>query len=111
LASLLPADFPRDIFERLLGFGKPGAELVETRRLLDSKPEGTRLKFSFDCDRAFKAVLREDYLDEAHRATLKLWGRQITIIDSMAGGGSIPLESARLGFHTLANEYNPVACS
>jgi len=29
----------------------------------------------------------------------------------MAGGGSIPLESARLGFPTLANEYNPVACS
>lgn len=35
----------------------------------------------------------------------------ITVIDPMAGGGSIPLESARLGFHTLANEYNPVACS
>lgn len=29
----------------------------------------------------------------------------------MAGGGSIPLESVRLGFHTLPNEYNPVACS
>jgi putative DNA methylase len=26
-------------------------------------------------------------------------------------GGSIPLESARLGFRTLANEYNVVACS
>ena len=32
-------------------------------------------------------------------------------MDPMAGGGSIPLESARLGFPTLANEYNPVACS
>jgi len=27
----------------------------------------------------------------------------------MAGGGSIPLESLRLGFHTIAAEYNPVA--
>ena len=29
----------------------------------------------------------------------------------MAGGGSIPLEGARLGFRSLANEYNAVACS
>jgi adenine-specific DNA methylase len=29
----------------------------------------------------------------------------------MAGGGSIPLEAARLGFRASANEYNPVACS
>lgn len=28
LASLLPADFPRDTFERLLGFGQSAAELV-----------------------------------------------------------------------------------
>jgi len=26
---------------------------------------------------------------------------------AMSGGGSIPLEAARLGFRTLANEYNP----
>ncbi len=32
-------------------------------------------------------------------------------MDPMAGGGSIPLEARRLGFNTLANEYNPVACS
>ncbi len=29
----------------------------------------------------------------------------------MGGGGSIPLEAARLGFPAFANEYNPVACS
>ncbi|MGH7194773.1 MAG: hypothetical protein ACREJM_14735, partial [Candidatus Saccharimonadales bacterium] len=33
------------------------------------------------------------------------------MLDPMAGGGSIPLESIRLGFPTLVNEYNPVACS
>lgn len=108
LASLLPADFPRDVFERLLGFGKPGSELVETRRLmdLDYKVEG-----GFNCDRAFKHVIRDTDLVKAHQSASKLWGAEITVIDPMAGGGSIPLESARLGFHTLANEYNPVACS
>jgi len=111
LGSLLPADFPRDVFERLLGFGKPGKELVEIRRILDAKPPGTHIQIGFDCDRAFKRGLREDDLEKAHESAEKVWGPEITVIDPMGGGGSIPLESARLGFHTLANEYNPVACS
>ncbi|MHA1664977.1 MAG: hypothetical protein ACTSVW_04015 [Candidatus Njordarchaeales archaeon] len=35
--------------------------------------------------------------------------KDIIVVDPMAGGGSIPLESLRLGFHTIAIEYNPVA--
>lgn len=108
LGSLVPADFPRDVFERLLGFGRPGGELVATRALMDT---GYRVPGGFGCDRAFKRPLREDDLAKLHSTTGKQWGDEITVIDPMAGGGSIPLESARLGFHTLANEYNPVACS
>lgn len=107
LGSLLPADFPRDVFERLLGFGRPSKELVEMRRIMDT---GKRLG-GFGCDRAFKHGLREDDLDKAHAAARKLFSGEIAVIDPMSGGGSIPLESARLGFHTLANEYNPVACT
>jgi len=108
LASLLPADFPRDVFERLLGFGRPSKELVDIRRLMD---EGFRVEGGFGCERAFNAHVRTPDLDQAHAAAKKLWGPEITVIDPMAGGGSIPLESARLGFRALANEYNPVACS
>jgi len=108
LASLLPADFPRDVFERLLGFGRSSQELVQIRQLMDT---GYRVEGGFNCDRAFKANIAMKYLDAAHAAARKLWGDDITVIDPMAGGGSIPLESARLGFKTLANEYNPVACS
>jgi len=108
LASLLPADFPRDIFERLLGFGRSSKEIVELRQLMDY---GVRIPGGFGYDRAFKHSLREDDLATAHNATAALWGDEITVIDPMAGGGSIPFESARLGFHTLANEYNPVACT
>ena len=32
------------------------------------------------------------------------------VLDVTAGGGSIPFEAGRLGFHTFANELNPVAC-
>ena len=35
LGSLLPADFPHDVFEKLLGFGKSGEELVHIRGLMD----------------------------------------------------------------------------
>jgi len=42
----------------------------------------------------------------------KLLGRdpkEITVVDPMAGGGSILLESLRLGFRTIAGDYNPLA--
>ena len=32
-----------------------------------------------------------------------------TVLDPTAGGGSVPFESARLGFETAANDLNPVA--
>jgi len=108
LASLLPADFPHDAFERLLGFGRPGSELVEIRRVMDT---GFRVPGGFNCERAFKRRIGEEDLALAHEAASALWGRGITVLDPMAGGGSIPLESARLGFSTIANECNPVACS
>lgn len=108
LGSLLPADFPRDVFERLLGFGRPGTELVRIRRLMDA---GVRIPGGFGVKRAFTRGLRADDLDKAHAAISSLWGPDAAVIDPMAGGGSIPLEAARLGLKSLANEYNPVACS
>src|SRR5438309_11653617 len=65
LASLLPADFPRDVFERLLGFGHSGKELVEIRQLMDT---GYRVEGGFNCDRAFKARLNHKDLDTMHAA-------------------------------------------
>ncbi len=108
LGSLLPADFPRDVFERLLGFGRPPSEIVAIRQLMDT---GYRVPDGFGYQRAFKAALREDHLAQAHKAAQQVWGEDVAVLDPMAGGGSIPLESARLGFQTMANEYNPVACS
>ena len=108
LGSLLPADFPREGFERLLGFGRSGDELVRIRRVMDA---GVRVPGGFGCGRAFSRGILDRDLEAAHEATAALWGEDIVVIDPMAGGGSIPLEAARLGFRTLANEYNPVACS
>jgi putative DNA methylase len=108
LASVLPANFSRERFERLMGFGRSGDELVAIRQLMDT---GVRVEGGFGAPRSFKAFLREDDVEAAHQASAELWGALPAIIDPMAGGGSIPLESSRLGFQTFANEYNPVACS
>ena len=97
IGSLLPADFPRDVFERLLGFGRPGDELVATRRLMDT---GYRVDGGFNCDRAFKANISDKDIKCANDAASSIWGEKVFVLDPMAGGGSIPLESARLGFST-----------
>ena len=108
LGSLLPADFPRDVFERLLGFGRPSQEIVQTRRAMD---DGYQVVGGFGYERAFKRALREDDLALAAKSAGDLWGELATVLDPMAGGGSIPLEGARLGFLSMANEYNSVACT
>ena len=108
----ITAEFSREIFERLLGFWGTSRQIVEAQRLLDLTRERGELRIANPHgERAFKRGLRDDDLAQMRIATQALWGDQIIVIDTMAGGGSIPLESARLGLHTLANEYNPVACS
>jgi adenine-specific DNA methylase len=111
LASVLPADFPHEVFERLMGFWGPAAYVVAAEELLASaRATGTKIANPHGT-RAFRAPIREKDIQAAHAAAIELWGHLPTVMDPMAGGGSIPLESARLGFPTLANEYNPVACS
>jgi len=112
LGSLLPADFDRERFERLLGFWGTSKQILAAQRLLErsSAAGGQRITNPHGM-RAFRAGLREDDLAAAHAAARSLFGNNIAVIDPMSGGGSIPLESARLGFKTFANELNPVACT
>ncbi|MFH1072479.1 MAG: DUF1156 domain-containing protein, partial [Nanoarchaeota archaeon] len=111
LGSLLPADFSRDLFEKLLGFWGSSQDIVHGQKLLErAKESGIKVENPHG-ERAFKNLIRENNYIKAHEAARKLWGSEISVIDPMSGGGSIPLESVRLGFQTIANEYNPVACS
>jgi putative DNA methylase len=111
LASVLPADFPRETFERLMGFWGPSAYIVAGEEMLTAaRVSGTKIANPHGM-RAFRAPLKEKDISAAHQAAKMLWGHLPIVMDPMSGGGSIPLESARLGFPTLANEYNPVACS
>lgn len=50
-----------------------------------------------------------DAIREARRLINEQYGRPPKVLDPFAGGGSIPLETLRLGCDTYASDYNPVA--
>ncbi|MFH0872554.1 MAG: DUF1156 domain-containing protein [bacterium] len=111
LGSLLPADFPHEVFERLLGFWGSSQDLIRAQEIVDWARQSNARVDNPHGERAFRRNPRKEDLARASDAAMSLWGPQISVMDPMAGGGSIPFESARLGFRTLANEYNAVACS
>jgi putative DNA methylase len=91
LASVLPNNFDREHFREISGLLQipelAKQDILPT--LLHTEPLRTKI---------------ENVLKEYGRSA-----QEILIVDPMAGGGSIPLESLRLGFRTVAMEYNPVA--
>ncbi|MBE9178496.1 DUF1156 domain-containing protein [Oculatella sp. LEGE 06141] len=108
LASLLPADCDRKQFMHVLGIhGDP----VATKRRLDlAKKTGENLGLNpYGYDRAFKYSPTEHDRNWISEELQKLGLETPRVLDPTAGGGSIPLETNRLGFSTLANDLNPVA--
>ena len=96
---MLPVDTNREEFTANLG---TSPAVVEARNRMDAiKAEGGWSDIPFPSKRAFlhnPKFLPKD-VDTAP-----------TVLDVTAGGGSIPFEAGRLGFQTIANELNPVAC-
>ncbi|MFP3319302.1 MAG: DUF1156 domain-containing protein [Acidilobus sp.] len=88
LASVLPSLASREEFERALGLDK-----------ISSVP--FRLLYLVNPDRAYVKELVKKYTGKDPE--------NIVVVDPMAGGGAIPLEALRLGFRTVAMDYNPVA--
>ncbi len=98
-ASMLPVDTDREKFIASLG---TSPEVVKARNQMDTvKAEGGWSDISFPNKRAF--LHNPEFLtEEGDSAPI--------VLDVTAGGGSIPFEAGRLGFRTIANELNPVAC-
>jgi adenine-specific DNA methylase len=87
LASVLPKTFDENMFNQI-------SSLTEAEK-------SSKVIYMVNPNR--KAV--EDKL----KKTVGKTPCDLVVLDPMAGGGSIPLEAARLGFRTVAVEYNPVA--
>ena len=92
LASVLPTNFDAEHFRRLSGLAN--ITQLATQNILPILLHSEPLR-----DEINKVLIQEVGKDPAG----------ITVVDPMAGGGSIPLEAVRLGFRSIAMEYNPVA--
>jgi putative DNA methylase len=108
LASLLPADADHKKFLHVLGIH--GDPIATRQRINSAKRTGKNLGTNvYGYERAFSYVPssqdKEWLKHEINRNGLK----NPVVLDPTAGGGSIPLESIRLGFETIANDINPVA--
>jgi len=88
LASILPESASKDEFTRAIGLDN-----------VASAP--FRLLYLVNPNR--------DYVKDIVKKYTGKDPSQIIVVDPMAGGGSIPLEALRLGFRTIAMDYNPVA--
>ena len=98
-ASMLPVDTDRNAFISNLG---TSPDVVKARSEMDAvKAQGGWSDVSFPSKRAF--LHNPEFLTRDDESAP-------TVLDLTAGGGSIPFEAGRLGFQTIANELNPVAC-
>ena len=111
LGSLLPDDADRAKFLHILGIhGDPVAAKL---RIAEADKSGERLGAgAYGYARAFSYNPSDAERAWIHRAYLAVGNDESgipTILDSTAGGGSIPFEAARLGCNTVANDLNPVS--
>ena len=107
LASLLPEDADREKFLHVLGIhGDPAA----TRRRIDvaKRTKENLGPNPYGYKRAFTYTPTEEDRDWAE---LTVGGvlKDLFVLDPTAGGGSIPIETGRLGLTSIANDLNPVA--
>lgn len=106
LASLLPEDADRHKFMHALGIhGDPVAAKI---RIAEATKNNERLgKEAYGYPRAF--TFKPTHADQEYLRKLRGDGGPPRILDSTAGGGSIPFEAIRLGCEAIGNDLNPVA--
>ncbi|MDE0478444.1 MAG: DUF1156 domain-containing protein, partial [Gammaproteobacteria bacterium] len=107
LASLLPADADHEKFMHVLGIhGDP----VSARLRIDAaKRSGENLGPNpYGYRRAFTYLPNDDEIEWIGKLSGNILN-PLKVLDPTAGGGSIPVETGRLGFSAIANDLNPVA--
>lgn len=108
LASVLPADADRVQFLHALGIH--GDPVASRKRIDAARRRGERFEGeAYSYKRAFTHA--PDQADRSLVQTgLEMLGLDdVHVLDPTAGGGAIPFEAVRLGFHALGNDLNPVA--
>lgn len=101
-------------FLEVVGIPRGRDPAMARAALAAANAEGVKLKGNgYGYDRAFTRSPQAGEISRIRRLhALRTGGPAdavVTVLDSFAGGGSIPFEAMRLGCDTLANELNPVA--
>lgn len=110
LGSVLPPEVTREEFLKLLGIPHDQDVGAAAEKLARAKADNIKLgENPFSWPRAFKYTPPRPQLEELWERLRGFWGRDICVLDPMAGGGSIPYEALRLGLNVVAGELNPVA--
>ncbi|MEM3380921.1 MAG: DUF1156 domain-containing protein [Candidatus Bathyarchaeia archaeon] len=111
LGSLLPTDFEKEDFLRLLGI-PIGVDVQKAEdEVTKAKAAGIHLNYNpFFWDKAYRYMPSGCELEKLHGVLREFWDvERPLVVDPMAGGGSIPFEAMRLGLHVVAGDLNPVA--
>ena len=117
LATVLPDSVANDELLQLMQIGPRSPEhidvdisdYVEKKYATKDQRNGT-LSEHFGYNIPHSRSPSSTQLDEFHTLLREQWGGELpTVLDPTSGGATIPLESARYGLPTKANELNPVA--
>jgi adenine-specific DNA methylase len=118
LGSVLPETIDDDQFLRWIGMDPRGeieadsvAEHVRHKKeTKEDRGDDTFVYEHYGYRKAYKNLPEGEEMERLHDAVRSAWDGELpTVLDATAGGGSIPFESVRYGFPTVANELNPVA--
>lgn len=116
LSSVLPDSVDDDQLLRWMGMDPnnkdPDISVAEhVRQKQATKDERSGFVYEhFGYRKAYKNLPDEKEMEKLHDLARETWGGELpTVLDATAGGGSIPFESVRYEFPTMANELNPVA--
>ncbi len=110
ICSVLQNKDKKNIF-KILGIPNDKDIVSLQKKIEEDKAKGIRKKENpYTWDRAFKHTPSDSEFEWLHKELKKVWGGKLpTVLDPMAGGGSIPFEALRLGLPTIASDLNPVS--
>lgn len=117
LGSTLPDRLDDDTLLRWMGIDPQGkldgdsvAEHVRNRKATENDRGDKFIYEHYGYRKSWRNLPDVEEMKRLHDTIRETWGGKLpTILDATAGGGSIPFESIRYGFPTVANELNPVA--
>jgi len=108
LASILPFETGKKEIQKIIGYSPTIKD--EYKRIIEAKKRKIRLKTSYKQERCFKKNYTMSEIQKIQYLIEEIWGKKnLSLLDPMSGGGSIPFEAIKLGLNVFSSDLNPVA--